>query len=514
VEERWGVDTSFKVGRIQGLCSCGYASGTRGAVSVRGGGQTRDAYCGLMRTSMFVLAYLVFAACGSVRATQCEVAADCADLAAFCIEGFCSATCESNADCVDPDRPLCAADGACVGCVDDAGCEAAAPVCDAEARVCRGCAEDGECSDGVCIDAEGTCVADAEVGFVAMGGTDGGACLRTAPCETVGFAATSARVVHVLGDVLPVARTIVLDTDGQILDGDNTVLLSQVPTTIQILGRVDVIVEGVQLAATDVNRTPAVRIESFATARLHEVEINGTEEVLLAADSSTTVTLTASRFGTLVPNGRSQGLFCAGGTMRIEGCRFERAFVRAAEAGGANSSCELTVRQSRFDSDRDDSVEILSGLLVMENNLIIHRVDLNDSINAGGLRTGSAIRFNTVTNTTPIPSDGAALFCDATVEVTSNIFAYNSENPIRGTCAPRFSVFDSVALTSAGTGNAVAELDAIFVDREGDDYHLAADSVARGRAEPNLDMVTVDLDGQPRPNPAGSTADSGAFEAP
>src|SRR4051794_26117913 len=133
-----------------------------------------------MRTSMFALV-LALAACGSIQATQCEVAADCADPAAFCTDGFCRATCESAADCLDPDRPLCAANGACVGCLDDAGCAADAPVCDAEVRVCRGCTEDSECSAGVCIDARGTCAGDAEVGFVAMGGTDAGTCPRTAP---------------------------------------------------------------------------------------------------------------------------------------------------------------------------------------------------------------------------------------------------------------------------------------------------------------------------------------------
>ena len=151
----------------------------------------------------------------------------------------------------------------------------------------------------------------------------------------------------------------------------------------------------------------------------------------------------------------------------------------------------------------------------MENNLIIHRDGFNDSISVSDLRPGSTIRFNTIANTTALPSDGRALGCDGSVVVTSNVFAYYSAHPIGGTgCEPRYSVFDDQSVTSAGTGNQVTGIDTLFVDRSGGDYHLAGDSVARGGAEPGLTMVKVDYEGRARPAPAGSTADSGAFEAP
>ena len=80
-------------------------------------------------------------------------------------------------------------------------------------------------------------------------------------------------------------------------------------------------------------------------------------------------------------------------------------------------------------------------------------------------------------------------------------------------CSPRYSVFDDVSTTSAGAGNQVVGIDTIFVNRAAGDYHLATDSVARGGAEPGLTMVKVDYEGNPRPAPAGSAADCGAFEA-
>jgi hypothetical protein len=200
----------------------------------------------------------------------------------------------------------------------------------------------------------------------------------------------------------------------------------------------------------------------------------------------------------------------AGAKLRVDQCVLEMTILT-----GSGGTCELTATRNRFESLRDGSVQLTGGQLVMENNLIIHRDGFNDSISVGNLRAGSTIRFNTITNTTALPSDGSALSCDNSVVVTSNVFAYNSGHPIGGTgCQPRYSAFDDVSTTSAGTGNQITGIDKIFVNRAGGDYHLSATSVARGGAEPGLNMVTLDFDGQRRPNPINTTADSGAFEAP
>jgi hypothetical protein len=178
-------------------------------------------------------------------------------------------------------------------------------------------------------------------------------------------------------------------------------------------------------------------------------------------------------------------------------------------------SCAATVTRNRFDSDNDGSVQISIGQVIMENNLIIHEDGFNDSISVTGLAAGSTVRFNTIVNTTGAPSDGAAINCDNTVQITSNIFAYNSGHPVVGTgCDIRYSIFDTQSTTSAGTGNQVVAIDSIFVDRATGDYHLSAASVAKGASEPGQTMTKIDFEGNPRPNPAGTMSDSGAFEAP
>jgi hypothetical protein len=51
-----------------------------------------------------------------------------------------------------------------------------------------------------------------------------------------------------------------------------------------------------------------------------------------------------------------------------------------------------------------------------------------------------------------------------------------------------------------------------FKDHQAGDFHLSSNSPGIGLGEPGL--VATDLDGNPRPMPAGSLPDVGAYEAP
>jgi hypothetical protein len=256
--------------------------------------------------------------------------------------------------------------------------------------------------------------------------------------------------------------------------------------------------------------TPAIASTGATTITLYDIDVGGNGGEAITVSQGPVVTLSHSHVGNLTAQ-NTHLVSCPNATLVADQNFFEKTIV---SAGVGN--CNLTVTRNKFDSDRDGSVQATDSELVMENNLIIPEMGFNDSISVSNMRAGSTIRFNTVANTTGAPSDGAALGCDASVAVTSNIFAYNSGHPIVGTgCAPRYSIFDSVSLTSAGAGNQVVSIDAIFKDRTSGDYHLAPTSGARGGAEPGQEtMVKIDFDGNPRPNPAGSTADCGAFESP
>ncbi len=463
---------------------------------------------------LVLLAVTSFVACGKVQplapdAAGCTSAAQCTTPGLpFCVGGQCQAACAGASDCTSADAPRCAADGVCVGCIQASDCAGDAPVCDADERACRGCAQDAECPGGVCIEAEGRCVADADVAFATMMGNDTGTCTRAAPCASLDYAIAQAgrrRVVHVLGGSL-FTNDVVAVTGERVIDGEGTVLSAFGPT-FAITAPAKVTLEGFLLAGPSDGTAPAINITGAgAIAVLHDLQITGNGAVITAG-SSTEVTLSGSHIGNLVGN-RHQ-VSCSNGKLRVTDSVFENSVIAP-----LSGNCELTVIGNRFESNNDGSVQLVGGRLVMENNLIIHRGGFNDSILAAQLAPGSTIRFNTITNTTAVASDGAAISCDNTVEVTSNIIAYNSGNVITGQgCVTRYSIFDEVAKTAAGTGNQVTNLEAIFVNRGGGDYHLAAASVARGAAEPGLDMVKTDLEGLSRPAPAGTRADAGAFEA-
>ena len=444
-----------------------------------------------MRRSLLFLALVVLVACGKVKSDNCASAADCAD----------------------PANPLCAPDGACVGCVGATDCSGDTPICDTGARACRGCGADPECTGGVCIEAEGACVADADVAFVADLGDDTGECTRAAPCGTFpAAAATTRRVIHVLGGTLRPATTTTFVNNDHVLDGEDTAIEVGQQTAFDVQGPAKLTIEGFRLTVPPGTATPpvpAVKVAGVgAVAVIHDVEFasNGGSAVL--SDSSADVTIRASHIGTLTSQNPTE-VDCNNAKLHLDQSVLETAFATA------GTECEATITRNRFESSRDRSVQWAGGLLVMENNLIIHRDGFNDSISFFALRPGSTVRFNTIVNTTALPSDGAALNCDGSAQVTSNIFAYNSGHPITGTgCVTRFSTFDDVATTSAGTGNQVTGIETIFVNRGAGDYHLTATSIARGGAEPGLTMVKVDIEGNPRPAPEGSTADCGAFEAP
>src|SRR5437868_1752507 len=111
-----------------------------------------------------LLCAILLIGCGKVLdqpGTACTLDSECSDPALpFCIRDTCAASCSVSSDCVDPDHSVCASDSACVGCETAADCTGVmAPVCDTDSRACRACTADAECGGGVCIEAEGSCVA-------------------------------------------------------------------------------------------------------------------------------------------------------------------------------------------------------------------------------------------------------------------------------------------------------------------------------------------------------------------
>ena len=436
---------------------------------------------------------------GTCVAKECDTSADCSDPSKpVCILNLCEARCESNADCDGlPDRPLCASDGVCVGCIDSSQCPADANICDAEDRTCRGCESDDECPGGVCIESSGMCVADAEVVFVSSVGADSGTCTRSAPCASLGFAFgkvnASRPVMHLLGGKLNVNATVSL-TAPVTIDGTNNMLTAPATGPIfSVSNAAHAAIENVMLGTAN---GAVVTVQGGGSAELYATSLAGSGVTV----SNGSFAATASTFA-------MSGVTCSnGGTVTVETSSFT-------PGGIGGTGCSITMRRNRFDGITSHALFVDGGSVVMENNLLTTPSEFVDMVHAGGGAPGSTIRFNTFVNTSSLLQSPNAIDCDASIDVTSNVFAYNSTNPINGTgCVTHASLFDVPGAVDAGAADFSGDAALFFVDRAAGDFHLAAQSPAVERGEAGL--VTVDLDGHARPDPAGSAPDVGAFEAP
>ncbi len=447
---------------------------------------------------------------GSCMPSECTTSADCTTADnPICSGGLCVAACMVDMECTGiADRPFCD-NGACVGCKTAMDCPAEKAFCDAGTHACRGCISDDECASGVCLDFEGVCAASADIIHVKQFGTDTGTCTELAPCETINYAMTQVtatrKIIRIAGGVLTSAPTTTVTINKPvIIDASGTQINK--PTNgplFALSGSGIVIVEGLTLLGN--STMPSVTVGAGSTFRMFLSTLQqAVVDVMNGSVAFSEVKANAPSFDT-------PALTCTSGTVNVDHTLFNHTTM-------TSSNCQVTVSRSTFDGVSDGSITSTGGLVKIENNLIIEANELSDSMNVTSAAPGSTIRFNTFVNTSGINSDGVALFCDDTSDVSNNIFAYRSMHPMGapgGTpCATNHSLFDfaAVATHAAGEGNKIGDVASFFASLSTRDFHLAANSPAKESAQPNL--VTVDLDGKARPTPSGTNPDMGCYEAP
>jgi hypothetical protein len=445
---------------------------------------------------------LVCNANGTCVMPECQTSADCASTTApVCIGQLCVPLCTSDTDCVGiANKPHCATDGACVGCLANSDCGSDAPICDATARACRGCAQDSECTGGVCLEATGKCQLDAGVIFViGNGGVDSGTCTRAAPCATLQYGllqvGPTRNVIHVDASVLALGSSTVTISNTVYIDGTNTTFTGTGSGALFDISGFNHVV----LSNATVSQNVTVEISTALTAyNVH---------VVATTLDSTGGTIIVEK-STFASGAQTAGVTCKNGSTTIAASTFDAATI-------STTNCGLTLQGSKLLRTPSAAIETSGGLVTIENNVVIVPDGFSDAMTILSGSPGSTVRFNTIVNTTATASDGSALACDSTITVTSNIFAYNSLHPITNMgvgCTTRYSLFDSTALPSetAGVMDKVGDVSTFFVDSVGGDYHLGPNSPALKSGEPNLG-VTKDLDGNPRP---AMSPDIGAFQAP
>ena len=433
---------------------------------------------------------------GACVAKECSTSADCTSPdKPVCINELCVAKCMVDDDCTGlVGTPHCGADGVCVACVDDTQCATDAPVCDSQARACRGCAADAECPSGVCLEADGRCADSQEILYLRADGSDAGDCEQSAPCKTFGYAfqkvSSTRTVVHILGTTLNVGSgTIDLPSRSIYIDGEDTVLQSA--------------------------GSAAVFTANFGTAAISRITVGGVSGQNSFAVGGGTLHLYDLKIlspivfsaGTLMlaKSAISGGLFgidCSGGgVLSVE--------ESAVHTRIRTDSCPTTIRRSTFDNTGGALNLGGSAVVTVENNLFTSTDYYTDEAFVSGA-AGSTVRFNTFVNTSGVDMGSQSLGCTGAVDVTSNIFAWHTDNA-PSNCSPRYSLFDTTVGIQPGVGNKVGDPASFFVDLPQADFHLAPGSPAIDAAEAGL-PVDIDLDGHARPN--GSAPDMGAYEAP
>lgn len=428
-------------------------------------------------------------------ASECDTSADCTSPnSPICVLNLCVSSCANDDECADvAGRPYCTSESTCVECTDAAQCSASAAICDTTTHACRGCERDDECESGVCIDADGVCASTETIVWVAQTGINAGDCSRNAPCETLAFAiqrvSPARSVVRVLGTNISDNASIPIDRS--------------------------VTIDATNLRLSSLGTVPVFNV-TFGHVTFEGISLEGVvpTEVMIAGGTATTIRLVASSVQRAVINTnggaiesrgvsfREGQITCSGGTLVVKDSSWFRSGVRG-------TNCNATILGSYFDDAGEFWVS--GGVVRVLNNVFVVTSEYLDLLNVSTLGTGSTFAFNTVVNTAAVTMSPVALYCDApTLDVTSNIIAYNSRDPIRG-CVVTNSLFDLPAGTDA-VGNETADVTTFFADLVGADYRLATGSPAIGIGEASI--ATADIAGMPRPMPAGSKPDAGAHEGP
>jgi len=405
----------------------------------------------------------------------------CGDEVHFCpaTEPVCSASyvCEA---CIDEtscspfaDTPFCSGSGECVACRpgNDIDCGSpTAPICDQEAESCRAC-RSGECPSGVCDTGAGACVADADIIFVAVNGSDAATCTRTAPCRSI------QRGINVAGG----RQWMSVGTgayDTFTINGATLTILAA-PGAHVTRGTVGPVV--------DITGAAVVTIEGL---RIHDG-----------------------------PGSTGDGVRCSEGADNPR-LTLRRTTVQSnAGVGVKATGCDVTIERSSIKANIGGGITISGRTASITNNMIAANGVTGgiDSL-VGGVKLDAVsavtFEFNTVGGNGTNDAFAAGVQCSAGSPVTlaNNILHGGQSNQVP-TSTPNCSFAFNLSNQSLGGSNITTTENSagLFVDPTMGDFHSRPTSPAMGAADPAA-TVAVDFDGDARPAPAGSQRDIGADE--
>jgi hypothetical protein len=329
------------------------------------------------------------------------------------------------------------------------------PVC--EANMCRGCLDDAECpSSNVCL-SDGSCADPARVLYAAQTGT-GTACTQVTPCSFDQAAAS----VTATADVVKLAPG-TYDRAAQLAITQNMIVTG----------------EGATFHGTAV--MPATLMFDITSVAVTFIRVHFDLAGMFGAEC--------------VMNGQ---------------LHLDRVVITNGVAGAYSSACTFSIDRSLIDAVSSYGLYLINSTVTVSNTFVTNS---GASSQGGIVINGSSgvVDHVTLSGDTAAMAGGQAIRCtDGNVAIRSSIIFGNGTPAVEDACLVDHSVIDP-GYAGPGTGNVT--MDPLFVAPATRDYHIQAGSPAAGLADP-ASQQTHDYDGEPRPNPAGSMADSGADEIP
>ncbi len=411
-------------------------------------------------------------------------------------------TCDGDGDCTIPGALACELDsGKCVECVapgHDAACVGTKPVCN-DRFACEACDSAADCpASDICLPS-GACAAEDQVAYVVAGGADNPTCSKATPCSKL-----ATGLAAVTGATPRPFLKIKGSFDEGVVIARNVTILADPGTKLT---------RGTNGAILTINGTSIVEISDLEVDQSN----NAPEPGIITAGASE---LTLKRV--TVSENKGNGITCQGKSLTIIGSKI----VDNTGVGIACSAGRVVVSSSTIAGNRLGGISATAGSFDITNNFIFENGDKDSNSNVGGVSVDPAagtmnrFEFNTVVDN-HVRENGmaptAGFFCDIdSFTAPNNIIASNDIKDIElGVNANIFSTGKCSYPSSTITGlpEDIGALKFISAGASPRNYHLQVDSSAIGTAT-TLSTVTVDFDGDSRPQDTGVDRGADEFKTP
>jgi hypothetical protein len=319
---------------------------------------------------------------------------------------------------------------------------------------------------------DGACADPGSVAYVNLGGTDNPSCSAALPCATIAKALSTARPYLKLHGEFNQSVTI---------NNQSVVILADPGTTL-----------------TRTSNGNIVTISGGSNVEIYDLAIsggsgNGAAAVSLPAGASPSLTL--SRVSISRNDGTGGAVLAAGGTINIY-----QSTISDNTGGG------VAVNETQFD---------------IENNFITGNGSISSSYGGVSISqpgANSRLGFNTIAGNLGPSGSPAGVTCGFLTQdlivsnniIFDNIVAGGGQQVGGAHCLWTYSDIGPSTVT-AGAGN--LNVDPLFVNANGGNFHLQSSSPVIDKADPNS-TLSIDIDGDPRPQGNGRDVGADEYKSP